>query len=301
MIIVPKTFMKRFVLALFTLILAIPVSGTEQAPERLVLNGKEYGMQYCPLSGLDTLLQRRIDKRIGIGPGDNYLESTGLWRAYIGYWSIADDYLYLDSIHTWTWKEENGKYVDIQRTFGYDDLCDLLAPYCHEGRIRAEWVSRDSITLNDYSGEMLSYAHMGFSSRYSKEILCSFRNGCLRHLTYINHLFHDGISLRDGLWSIKSSFPYDRFPELKGRGWMSIYIKDIEVDQAGRLADCGLTIGGNALKGLENEDELAGRIRDWARQQILSLDWRIFEADGLYTLGYWSAINLDFGRKQKKR
>ncbi|MBR0499943.1 MAG: hypothetical protein IJJ72_02985 [Bacteroidales bacterium] len=293
--------MKRIVLALFTLILAIPVSGTEQAPERLVLNGKEYGMQYCPLFDLDTLLQRQINKRIGIGQDDNYLESTALWRAYIGCWSIADDYLYLDSIHTWTCKEENGRYVDIQRTFGYDDLCDLLAPYCHEGRIRAGWVSRDSIRVNDYSGEMLSYAHMGFSSRYSKEILCSFRKGCLRQLNYINHLFHDGIPSRDGIGLIKSRFPYDRFPELKGRGRIAIYIKDIEVDETARLTDCGLSMGGNALKGMENADELADRIRGWARQQILSLDWRIFEADGMYTLGYWSEIDLDFGREPKKQ
>ena len=53
--------MKHVCLLLFTLIVAAPLFATEQAPERLFLNGKEYGMQYLPLYDLDTLLQRQIE------------------------------------------------------------------------------------------------------------------------------------------------------------------------------------------------------------------------------------------------
>lgn len=83
--------MKHVCLLFFTLFVAVPLFATEQAPERLLLNGKEYGMQYCPLFDLDTLLQRQIEKRIEVDPEHIRVMSTGLWRGYVGYWSIQND------------------------------------------------------------------------------------------------------------------------------------------------------------------------------------------------------------------
>jgi predicted nucleotidyltransferase len=181
----------------------------------------------------------------------------------------------------------------------YEDLKDLLSAYCHDGRIRADWITRDSVRVSDYRSERLLYAHLGFSSRFSKELFCSFRNGLLYALSYKNHLFHEGIPFDKAQRSaLSASFPYDQFPELKGRGSISIYIRDIQVDENGRLADCRLSIGGTALKGLGNEESLAEQIVNWARKKMLSTDWQVYECDGINTLGYWSQIDLRFGWKR---
>ena len=289
--------MKHVCLLFFTLFVAVPLFATEQAPERLLLNGKEYGMQYCPLFDLDTLLQRQIEKRIEVDPEHIRVMSTGLWRGYVGYWSIQDDYLYLDSLQVCIDVTDNHEV--IYRYYGYEDLKDLLSAYCHDGRIRADWITRDSVRVSDYRSERLLYAHLGFSSRFSKELFCSFRNGLLYALSYKNHLFHEGIPFDKAQRSaLSASFPYDQFPELKGRGSISIYIRDIQVDENGRLADCRLSIGGTALKGLGNEESLTEQIVNWARKKMLSTDWQVYECDGFKTLGYWSQIDLHLGRKR---
>lgn len=280
------------------MIVVIPVFGTEQEPERLVLNGKEYGMQYCPLFDLDTLIYQAIEKRIEVDPEHIRVMSTGLWRGYVGYWSIQDDYLYLDSVQVCI--DVTDTHEKVYRYYGYEDLKDILSAYCRDGRIRADWVTRDSVRVNDYRSERLLYAHIGFSSRFSKELFCSFRNGLLCSLCYKNHLFHDGTPFgEDERSSLATSFPYDKFPELKGRGVISIYIRDIQVDQDGRLADCRLSLGGMALSGLEDEEVLKEQILQWAREKILAGDWRIYECDGFKTLGYWSQIDLRFGWKHR--
>lgn len=293
-----KLVMKHVCLLFFTLFVAVPLFATEQAPERLLLNGKEYGMQYCPLFDLDTLLQRQIEKRIEVDPEHIRVMSTGLWRGYVGYWSIQDDYLYLDSLQVCIGVTDN--HEDIYRYYGYEDLKDLLSAYCHDGRIRADWITRDSVRVSDYRSERLLYAHLGFSSRFSKELFCSFRNGLLYALSYKNHLFHEGIPFdMEQRTTLSASFPYDQFPELKGRGYISIYVRDIQVDENGRIVDCRLSIGGTALKGLGNEESLTEQIINWARKKMLSTDWQVYECDGINTLGYWSQIDLRFGWKRR--
>ncbi|MBQ6958285.1 MAG: hypothetical protein IJP77_06975 [Bacteroidales bacterium] len=290
--------MKQIALLLLTLIVSFPSLATEQEPERLVLNGKEYGMQYLPLYDLDTLLQHQIEKRIEVDPAHIRVMSTGLWRGYVGYWSIQDDYLYLDSLQVCIDVTDNHEIV--YRYYGYEDLNDLLSAYCHDGRIRADWVSRDSVRVCDYRSERLLYAHLGFSSRFSKELFCSFRKGLLYTLSYKNHLFHEGVPFdMEQRTTLSASFPYDQFPELKGRGYISIYVRDIQVDENGRIVDCRLSIGGTALKGLGNEESLAEQIVNWARKKMLSTDWQVYECDGINTLGYWSQIDLRFGWKRR--
>jgi hypothetical protein len=289
--------MKQIVLFFLTLIVSVPLLATEQEPERLVLNGKEYGMQYVPLFDLDTLTQWQIENRIGVGSGD-YLMSTGLARGYVGYWSIQDDYLYLDSIQVLV--DITDDHAFIYRFYRYDDLHDLLPSHCHDGRIRAGWVTRDSVLVCDYRSERLLYAHMGFSSRFSKEVFCSFRKGLLYVCCYNNHLFHEGVPFDSGQRSaLAASFPYDQFPELKGRGDLTILIRDIQVDENGRLADCRFNFGGLALKGLENEEALKEWVFQWARDKMLSVDWQVYECDGIKSLGYWSQIDLRFGWKRR--
>lgn len=258
--------------------LAMPLSATEQMLERLTIDGKVYEMKYVPLWDLDTTLQRRIEACIDEAV-PNAERSTGLWRGYIGCWSISDGCLYLDSLCIPDWEDWKLSAYDPDKVRG------ILSDYCHDGRIRADWFTRDSVCLVVPGSELLSYAHLGFSSRFSEEVTCSFRNGILRSLTYRNYVFHKGIRWRSRFVSLCDSFPRDQFPQLKGRGSLEFLIRDIRVDENGRMIDCDLPMRGDALKGLENVGELEREIREIVKRMILSVDWELYEWEGAYTLG----------------
>ncbi|MBR5100338.1 MAG: hypothetical protein IKX34_03430 [Bacteroidales bacterium] len=287
--------MKKIYLLFLLIWLTVPMGASEQMAERLMMNGKEYGMQYLPLFDLDTLLQKAIQSRLDtVSRG---WESTALWRGYVGYWSISDDYLYLDSICTPAgWDEET--HQEYWRAYDYGVLREILADYCHDGRIRAEWVTRDNIPVFDRNWKMLSYAHMGFSSCFDKQILCSFRKGLLKEVSYKNHLFHSGVQWSENWYNgaIASQFPYDQYPQLKGRGPVYFYIRDVEVDENGRMCDCRLLLGGTALRDLADADSLAEQLTDWVKRKILSVDWQIYQVGDTYSLGLNALVALNFGR-----
>lgn len=288
--------MKKLCTLLIFLCLVVPLRATEQMPERLVIDGKEYFMQYLPLDDLDTRLQQEIQARLDtVSRG---FSSTALWRGYVGYWSISNDNLYLDSLCTPAGWDE-AKLQEIWRAYDYATLCEILADYCHAGRIRADWVTRDSISVFAPDWELLSYAHIGFSARFDKQILCSFRKGLLQTVSYKNFLFHSGVRWKENQHdsAIASQFPYDQYPQLKGRGYVYVYIYDIEVDENGRMSDCRPSLGGTALRDLAEADTLADQLTAWVKQKILSVDWQLYQVDGTYTLGlYPTKVSLNFGR-----
>ncbi|MBO4536736.1 MAG: hypothetical protein J5702_05970 [Bacteroidales bacterium] len=285
--------MKKIYLLFLLIWVTVPMTATEQIAERLVMDGKDYGMQYVPFLDLDTALQQNIKIWIdSVGPAD----CTGLVRGYVGHWSISDDYLYLDSICIHTgWDKDTGQWNWL--TYDYRTLSELLSDYCFEGRIRADWVTRDNIRLFADDWALLSYAHIGFSSRFEKEILCSFRSGLLKEVSFKNYVVHKGTQWREQYeGTIANQFPYDQYPQLKGRGTVDFYINDFQLDESGRMCDCQLSLGGTALRDLADADILAEQLTDWVKRKILSVDWQIYQVGDTYSLGRYPHVVLFFNR-----
>src|SRR2546426_1395774 len=65
---------------------------TPQAPDLLLMNGKQYSILTNPL---EPFLALNPDKR----PTSDIV-STGLWRGYVATWKIEDDHLILTKIET---------------------------------------------------------------------------------------------------------------------------------------------------------------------------------------------------------
>jgi len=114
---------------------------TAQAQERLIYEGEETSMAFCPPLPLKN---KRIKEN-----GENFIHSTGCWRGYVGSWEIKEGHFYLIGL--------SGNYELI----GKEPLF-------------ADWFSG---VIRIPKGERLGYVHMGFGSVYEKELHIKILNG----------------------------------------------------------------------------------------------------------------------------
>lgn len=117
---------------------------TAQIHERLIFDGEETSMAFCPP------LPKGHSRIIEIDP-DKALFSTACWRGYQGTWEIKDGQFYLVGL--------GGRF----RLQGEEPLL-------------ADWFSG---VLRIPRGEMLQYVHMGFGSVFEEEVHVKIVRGVL--------------------------------------------------------------------------------------------------------------------------
>jgi hypothetical protein len=121
---------------------------TAQVHEELILNCKKMRMACCPP------LPQADPRIITPSPEDRKDEediifTTACWRNYIGTWKIKGRKLYLVRLR--------GRYK-----------------IANNRPIFAEWVDHELIIPQ---GKMLKYVHLGFESKYEKEIRIKIKKG----------------------------------------------------------------------------------------------------------------------------
>ena len=123
---------------------------TAQIHERLILDGEETSMAFCPPlpDGHPNISASDSDEVAG-DPLDFLLHSTACWRGYRGTWEIKDGRLYL---------------VGLRGRFQLRGGEPLLA----------DWFSG---VLRVPQGEMIQSVHMGFGSVYEQEVHIKIENG----------------------------------------------------------------------------------------------------------------------------
>lgn len=126
---------------------------TAQFQEKLLYEGKEMSMCEEPLAQFFSLTNH----------WPKFQEvCTALWRGYIGSWEIINDRLYLTGIDATL---ENGEKVTLETLFpGYPE------------RVFAHWYSG---TLRIPQGELLEYVHMGYGSKYERDLLIDIEKGVI--------------------------------------------------------------------------------------------------------------------------
>ncbi|MGD0025696.1 MAG: hypothetical protein ABSC37_13925 [Xanthobacteraceae bacterium] len=140
---------------------------TAQIHERLILDGEELSMAYCPElpehhARLRELSKQEMDARLkqswkdmeaagrkGELPSLAFVHSTGCWRRYLGAWEVRDGQFFLIAIE--------GRY-------------ELLG----DGPLLADWFTG---VLRVPEGKILTYVHMGFGSVYEKELHIHIERG----------------------------------------------------------------------------------------------------------------------------
>lgn len=124
---------------------------TAQFAEVLHYKGEQLQLRTHPLSVYFG--------QMGISP-EFQDKSTACWRRYVGHWEILMDRLYLVGISA---TYSDGREVTIESLFpGFED------------RVFAHWYSG---ILTIPQGEMTKYVHMGYLSRYERELLIAIENG----------------------------------------------------------------------------------------------------------------------------
>ena len=136
---------------------------TAQAREILIYKGKKYGMATEPL-------EPYIESN-GI-QFNHMIECSGCWRGYIVTWSIEDNKLYLIDIDT----DNDGKKVGLEYLFS------------NQEKVFAEWFTGE---LRVPYGELIEYIHLGYESRYAKELFLEISKGVLvNERKKINNLWY---------------------------------------------------------------------------------------------------------------
>ena len=126
---------------------------TAQASDSLKYDGETYPMCTEPLASYFSLG--------GKDPGFTMMD-TSCWRGYVGDWEVIENRLYLIALDGLL---EGNIKADIESVFpGFAD------------RAFAHWYSG---TVRLPEGEMLEYVHMGYESRYERDLLLTFEKGVL--------------------------------------------------------------------------------------------------------------------------
>ncbi|MGM0582121.1 MAG: hypothetical protein ACQETL_15670 [Bacteroidota bacterium] len=146
---------------------------TAQVPDYLLYNGDTLALFSNPLK---SYLEKNNIEQIPDLKGCN---STNCWRGYIAFWELRNDSLYL------------------QRITSCHDNCglptenanlSLLFDNYDGSPIFAYWVKE---VLISPQGRLIQYVHMGYGSKYEREIHFDIRNGRLTDFEEIENDFEN--------------------------------------------------------------------------------------------------------------
>lgn len=127
---------------------------TAQVHEKLILEGRETSMAFCPPlpddhPGIVALNRAELENLMQSPDIDGIIFSTACWRMYIGTWELKDGKFYL---------------VDVIGCYRKTTVEPIFA----------DWVTT---VLRIPDGELLHYVHMGFGSVYEFETHLKIENG----------------------------------------------------------------------------------------------------------------------------
>ncbi|MCL7987068.1 hypothetical protein M8998_03830 [Sphingobacterium sp. lm-10] len=210
---------------MFGMIVSFSAFATEQAPDRLIVNGDTLLLHALPLQQWAKLneLERPLF------PDSLSSFSTGCWRGYVAYWELIDNQLYLTGIY-------NGNHsakVNLDTLFGNK---------VYDSRVPADWFT-DKVTA--YKGRLVYYQHAGFSSIHEDEFEYVFEKGILKTSAY----FDNSLSTSTPrtmyqpvpIGTIDSLIHWATLPPIEENIYVSI---TLEVDQFGKV-DSILGINGD--------------------------------------------------------
>ena len=127
---------------------------TAQVTEKLRFEGRSLSLCEEPLGEYLGRLEKRPKFEV---------DSTALWRGYIGHWEIESNRLYLNWLETFP-AEAGGKSTNgIHRVF--PGASGLVFAHWYSGVMRCP------------EGALLNYVHSGYSSRYERDLYIAVEAG----------------------------------------------------------------------------------------------------------------------------
>jgi hypothetical protein len=161
---------------------------TAQIAEKLLYQGERVAMCTNPLN--DYFAMGGFNPRFEP-------TSTALWRGYVGGWEIVDDRLYLVSLDGTL---DDGSDANLETVFpGFPD------------RVFAHWYSG---TVRIPQGRQLEYVHMGYSSKFERDLFLDIERG----VVMITRVRRNGVAKSDNAPESYSVGTMTVFPRKRGNG-----------------------------------------------------------------------------------
>jgi hypothetical protein len=152
------TIRMRCLLLLLTLVLAAPAFGTAQIPDELTVDGQAVDLYARPIL---VLLDQRPDLQKKV---DRYKDGgcSASWTGLRASWEIRDDQLFLVRLEANPCSDPTT--IPLRK----------LGARRGADRLLADWYSGE---LRIPQGRELEYVHMGFESRYERDLLLTIEKG----------------------------------------------------------------------------------------------------------------------------
>jgi hypothetical protein len=255
--------MKVIIYILTIILLTISVEkvfATGQIPDKLIYNNDTLSIFANPLEQLTNVDSLRANLF------DNNKEhwNTACWRGYQAEWTIIDNQLYLTSIYSCNYYEDNIK-SDLKKLFGENFI---------KGKVKANWVTAKILSPQ---GKELYYVHSGYESLYEKEVIFEIVNGQLiGTTTFDNSKSRKSIYSEDTtlLHFIYTNIDWDKLPNQN---------KPVKIVVQFSANEQGIIDSVKVMKGFnETYDSEAIRVVK------LIPEWDIFYRRGQYERRVWN-------------
>ena len=228
--------MKRVLLFIQYLILAITVNATGQDGDIIYIDGTRWELLGRPIC-VDSLLYH--DLRAVLPSERSILTSN--WDGFTAYWSIKQNVLYLDSIRTVHFDSDTKDYMGS--CIPAATLFRVFKKHVAGDCIVGSWLTKN---IRVAKGKVINYQHIGFERNYEDEQIISIDKGVVTGKKVYHNYVIDGFSfdkVKDNA-ELRRLFPIhiEQYPELAKAKRIVFYIKKARVNSQGNLVECEVKV-----------------------------------------------------------
>ncbi|MBQ6069295.1 MAG: hypothetical protein IJK84_07315 [Bacteroidales bacterium] len=267
--------MKRILLCIVSCLACLSALATGQESDVLYYRGQRWWLLARPADA-DSSLSAALAKNL---PGDR-CKSTANWGGYVGYWSIRDSMLVIDSIKVEQLKD--GECVDT--TLPNSFIKQVFKAYEERGTVVARWYSG---TLRLASGKMLRYENDGWNRNYETEMVLTIQNGIIvDSVEYHNRIACEGFDFESlsmqGWDSLQQELRpiLKKYPQLQDKERIFFMVSDFSVDPQGNLNDIAKVICHAQL-----DEKLEQQIALEFKHYLMSIHpWKVLYINGEYSI-----------------
>ncbi|HOP06696.1 MAG TPA: hypothetical protein PLF13_05315 [candidate division Zixibacteria bacterium] len=167
---------KTLICLAFLVILGEPIFGTAQNADRIIVEGSEYSLFNEPLEWYFAKYCKRPQVLTG------GIRSTDCWRGYVATWELQHDSLFLIKV---------SKEYPIATGAHQTEWCELPLNELIPGADYPLFASWFSGILCLPQGKLLNYVHLGYASRYEKNMVFALDSGCVTARGVVENKYAD--------------------------------------------------------------------------------------------------------------
>ncbi|MBM4153329.1 MAG: hypothetical protein FJ220_07405 [Kiritimatiellaceae bacterium] len=190
--------MKTVMTIFLTLLMAFNALATAQYPDKLLYDGKEYGLHTNPM---EQYFRAYPEKK----PSDG-VRSSALWRGYVATFEIKTNTLILKDIEVMVWSENC-------RLTSWKSVKDRIVTNGED--LVVDWFT--GLLVLPY-GETVKYVHMGYDSTYENYIVLEVKAGSITGERKFDYHQYKAFKEKQFNEYIKTEDYKKKFAELKNKG-----------------------------------------------------------------------------------